>query len=119
MIGTPRTAWCLKNRAETAPIIERLDHDYYQQPWLSAYIMHPNQGGTAEVGSNIGECGKYGSQRDIEEACSANPDCVGYSMIGPAGTPRTAWCLKNKEETPPILERLDHDYYEKPEVAPA
>jgi len=90
-------------------------------PTYPPFLIHR---GAHFWGANIGECGIFKSQAEIEQACNENPQCVGYSMADPAGwggrrpdaQPDAKgfypWCLKSSEAKDGC-EDIHHDYYQK------
>ena len=67
-------------------------------------------------GLSIGNCGSYNTRDELEAACTADSNCVGYSTytqnIG--GTPENGfypWCLKITEDSKTV--DATHNYYRK------
>ena len=78
--------------------------------------------GVDYVGINIGSCGEYRTQGELEEACNAYEDCVGYSMYTGGNTGATSdqigfypWCLKSFKGV--VTVRKDHNYFTKSSCA--
>jgi len=59
-------------------------------------------------GKNIGNCGSFKTREELEAACTADSNCVGYSTH----LDRGPWCLKRTEDsTATITEK--QNYYRK------
>ena len=69
-------------------------------------------------GDNIGKCGEYNNKDNLEDACTDNPACVGYSTIKDRNTDAAAdekgfypWCLK--KTLGPKTDDARHNFYRK------
>jgi len=108
--------WCLKSSEEARTI--DATHNYYKKRTEtvsgSGFRLET---GVHYWGSNIGSCGIYSTLAEIEGACTADSNCVGYSTWTEANTGATAedgkypWCLKSSEEARTI--DATHNYYKK------
>ena len=83
---------------------------------IQAKNCFEKEAGVGYRGNNIGNCGEYSTQADIEAACKSNTDCIGYSMYtGGAGIADAdgfkPWCLKSTMGD--RNERSDHNYYKR------
>jgi len=58
------------------------------------YIQFKDYSGIG--GNDIGRCGRFGSQKAIEDYCNSNLDCMGYSFDRFNG--RNWWCTKTTSE---------------------
>jgi len=98
--------------------------------FTSTYSVHQN---INLPGSNIGECGIFKDQADIEKQCSANQECVGYTMADPVGWKGQRpigrpdakglypWCMKSSVNALPTQDTYRdyyHDYYQKNPTSP-
>jgi len=129
----------LLNSARVCPSIYPICHGYKAGKtwgsciaapdiWKSSYIPHLY---THYWGANIGECGSYATQEEIEEACSKNSECIGYSMADPHQfgsahqihpdavaheRSRYPWCIQSRspDDASPSLDG-NTDFYRKPE----
>ena len=74
------------------------------------------ESGKTYGGSSI-SCGNYNTRKELEDACSKDSACVGYSTHNAQNKGAVAengfypWCLKSTEETG--TNQGDHNYYRK------
>ena len=67
-------------------------------------------------GLGIGKCGSYNTRVELEAACTADSNCIGYSTTNQnrGGTPENGfypWCLKRTEDSKTV--DATHNYYRK------
>ena len=80
--------------------------------------------GVTYKGDNIGKCGSYNTQNELQNACSSDSTCVGYTMNKNRKEGRKQavadkkgfypWCLQGASGEK--LQKIESRYYTKVEI---